>query len=49
MTAVIQIAPSGFTSPEMFQGNVLEHDNTWMPVGTIGHSRPLIYDTRNGG
>lgn len=46
---MITITPSPFTSPEMFQADVLEHDRTWMPVGTLGHSRPLVYDTRNGG
>ena len=46
---MITLTPSPFTSPEMFQGDVLEHDKTWMPVGTLGHSRPLVYDTRNGG
>jgi 2,4'-dihydroxyacetophenone dioxygenase len=46
---MIQIAPSSYTSPEMFQGNVLDHDDKWMPVGNIGHSRPLMYDTKAGG
>lgn len=46
---MIQIAPSGYTIPEMFQGNVLEHDRTWMPVATIGHTRPLLFDIKNGG
>lgn len=46
---MIQIASSPYTSPEMFQGDVLEHDEKWMPVGNIGHSRPLMYDTKAGG
>ena len=46
---MIQIAPSAYTSPEMFQGDVLRHDEKWMPVGDIGFSRPLLYDTKAGG
>ena len=46
---MIQVAPSAYTIPEMFQGDVLNHDKTWMPVGAIGHSRPLLYDIKNGG
>lgn len=37
---MIQIAPSPYMNPEMFQGGVLDHDDKWMPVGSIGHSRP---------
>lgn len=46
---MIQISPSAYTIPEMYQGGVLEDDDKWMPVGNIGHSRPLMYDTKNGG
>ena len=45
---MIQIAPSPHTSPEMFAADALTHDDKWMPVGTIGHSRPLMYDTHAG-
>ena len=45
---MLQIAESKFTTPAMVQGDVLKDDNTWMPVGDIGHSRPLVYDTGAG-
>ena len=45
---MIQIAPSPYTDPAMFQGNVLDVDEKWMPLGNIGHARPLVYDTKNG-
>ncbi len=46
---MLQIAPSAYTVPEMFQAGVLDDDRAWMPVGNIGHSRPLMYDTTHGG
>jgi hypothetical protein len=45
---MIKIAPSPHTTPEMFDADALRHDARWMPVGTIGHSRPLMYDTHTG-
>ena len=45
---MMHIAESAFTTPAMFQGDVLDDDKTWMPLGTIGHSRPLVYDTNTG-
>ena len=42
------IAESAFTAPAMFHGDVLEDGPEWAPVGTIGHQRPLVYDTSNG-
>jgi len=32
----------------MFQADTLEPDNKWMPVGTVGHARPLMFDTTHG-
>ncbi len=45
---MIQISPSPYTTPEMFDGDALAHDDKWMPVGNIGHSRPLVFDVANG-
>ena len=45
---MIQISASPYTTPEMFQGDALAHDDKWMPVGDNGHSRPLVYDTGAG-
>lgn len=45
---MIQLTPSPYTDPEMFQGDVMTLDDKWMPVGNIGHSRPLMYDIHHG-
>ncbi len=45
---MFQITESAFTDPAMFQGGVLDDGPAWMPLGTLGHSRPLVYDTKNG-
>ncbi len=45
---MIQVSPSDRTIPEMFDGAVLADDEKWMPVGTIGHARPLLFDTSHG-
>ena len=45
---MIQISPSPFAMPEMFQADVLEDDNKWIPVGTIGKARPLVFDVSHG-
>jgi hypothetical protein len=45
---MIRIYPSPRAIKEMFQEDALEHDDTWMPVGTIGHARPLMFDTTHG-
>ena len=45
---MFQIASSPFTSPEMFDGNALEDDEKWIPVGTVGKARPLLFDVSHG-
>ena len=45
---MIQISSSPWAIQEMFQADTLAHDNKWMPVGTIGHARPLMFDTTHG-
>jgi 2,4'-dihydroxyacetophenone dioxygenase len=45
---MIPVSPSSFTVAEMFDGDVMADDAKWMPVGSIGHSRPLMFDIRHG-
>ncbi len=45
---MIQVSPSSYAVGEMFDGNVMEHDEKWMPLGDIGHSRPLMFDISHG-
>lgn len=45
---MIRIGPSSHITPEMFDADALRQDARWMPVGSIGHSRPLMYDTHAG-
>ena len=45
---MMQITPSPYTYPEMFQPDVLADDKTWYPLGQIGETRPLIFDVSHG-
>ena len=45
---MVQLNESPYTDPAMFQGNVMEVDDKWMPIRNIGHARPLVYDIKNG-
>lgn len=45
---MIQVSPSPFTVGEMFDGDVLADDAKWMPIGTVGHTRPLMFDISHG-
>lgn len=46
---MIQVQPSAFTIPEMFQADVMTHDRAWYPIGELGHVRPLLFDVTQGG
>ena len=46
---MINIQPSPYTSPEMFDADAMVFDNKWYPIGTLGHVRPLLFDVKNGG
>lgn len=46
---MINIQPSAFTTPEMFDADAMVLDSKWYPIGTLGHVRPLLFDTANGG
>ncbi len=46
---MVALRESAFTDPAMFQADVMTVDKTWMPIRDIGHTRPIIYDIKNGG
>ncbi|MGE0313439.1 MAG: 2,4'-dihydroxyacetophenone dioxygenase family protein [Lautropia sp.] len=45
---VINIQETGFPGKDMFAADVLELDDKWYPVGTAGHTRPLLFDLSHG-
>ena len=46
---MIQISPSPYAMPEMFDGDVMVDDNKWYSLGQLGKVRPLLFDVTNGG
>ena len=46
---MVTIPVSPFTSPEMFQPDVMVEDEKWYPLGKMGKVRPLLFDVSNGG
>lgn len=46
---LLNIPPSPFTRPEMFEPDVLVIDEKWAPLGKLGMVRPLMFDVTNGG
>ena len=53
---MINIPPSAYTRPEMFEPDVMTHDDRWYPLPHRGNDhpldgwvRPLLFDVTNGG
>ena len=49
MAMMLNIPPSSFTRPEMFEPDVMIEDNKWYALGKLGKVRPLLFDVTNGG
>ena len=49
INTMINIQPSPFTLPEIFQPDCMVDDARWYPIGDIGKVRPLLFDTAHGG
>ncbi len=46
---LLNIPPSPFTRPEMFEPDVMVIDRKWYSLGKLGMVRPLLFDVTNGG
>lgn len=46
---LVNIPPSPFTRPEMFEPDVMVEDKKWYSLGKLGMVRPLMFDVTNGG
>lgn len=46
---LVNIPPSPFTRPEMFEADVMVLDKKWYSLGKLGMVRPLMFDVTNGG
>ena len=49
MAILLNIPPSPYTRPEMFEADVMVEDKKWYAFGKLGMVRPLLFDVTNGG